>query len=440
MRLAWHRDISPAEAAYELQEAARCDPLGHRIHLVLACLWCVLCTFPTTVVEFAGIPLVLMFLARIPHMWRTWKAFGIQPAVMVFACFVAWQAISLAWSPDVKQGLHELSCNRWFWATWMLWPLVAHQRTLLRAILIGLLIGIGVQFINALAARGYLPATLHLFHRPTHRDSGWWDPVAGGSLLVAALGLWLGPSLSRAVAPYRRAIAALGACATLLAILATGTRGAWIAAAALVTLALAIEIIRPRLGATSRASRGVPKLPSVTLPPSFALPLMLMVMPLAFALTLSTLSTRIRFAQQDLTAARAGNYTTDTGARLYMWDRALDAVAAHPLKGVGAGGYKSFAQQHAPGATAAPVHAHAHSAPLHIAATLGLPGLILITAVLVLLLRGGLPDQPCGPALAILGLALAGLFDVVHINQQTAALLFTLMPFCFISRPATPER
>jgi O-antigen ligase len=448
MQLAWHRDISPEEAAFELEDAARRDARGHRMHLAVAALWCFLCTFPTSILELGGIPLIIIFTIRIPWMLRTWKAFGIQPFCMTFALFVLWQTLSLAWTPDLKQGLHELSCNRWFWVSWMLWPVVAHQRFLLRAIILGLCVGLFVQLLNILAAHGHLALPRFLtFHRPPNRDSGWWDPVAGGSMLVGCLGLSLAPALSRTLAPSRRALFAIAALATFLAILATGTRGAWIAGTALVVLAIAFGWFR-RWRASRVERAALPKIPSITPMTSFAIVLVLFAVPVAASiLTFSVMSSRINLAQQDLTAARAGNFNTDTGARLYMWERAVDAFSAHPLIGVGAGGYKHWAQSHPPATTSpnaqpntAPVHAHAHSAPFHIAATLGLPGLVLAALMLFFLLRGGLPDDPPAAALAILGLFLVSAFDPVHINQQTDALIFTILPFCFISRPRSLSR
>jgi O-antigen ligase len=443
MRLAWHRDISPQEASFELAEAARRDPRGHAMHLAAAALWCFLCTFPTSILELGGIPLIIIFTIRIPWMWRTWKAFGIQPFCMTFALFVLWQALSLTWTPDLKQGLHELSCNRWFWVAWMLWPVVAHQRLLLRAIILGLCVGLFIQLLNILAAHGHLALPRFLtFHRPPNRDSGWWDPVAGGSMLVGCLGLCLAPVLSLAAVARARILFALAAGVALVSIIATGTRGAWIAAGGLIVMAIGIASFRRwRVQRIERAA--LPKIPSITLMPSFAMVLVLVAVPLlASILTFSLMSSRVQLAERDLAAARAGNFNTDTGARLYMWSRAIDAFSSHPILGVGAGGYKHWAQEHPPAATApntppsaAPVHAHAHSAPLHIAATLGLPGLVLAPLMLFFLLRGGLPDDPPAAALAILGLLLVSTFDPVHINQQTGAFLFTILPFCFISRP-----
>jgi O-antigen ligase len=138
-----------------------------------------------------------------------------------------------------------------------------------------------------------------------------------------------------------------------------------------------------------------------------------------------------------------------------MWAFAERAVMQHPLRGVGAGGYKKWTleeiHRHDPTITDAPIHSHCHSAPLQVAATTGLIGLALAGGVVIRALRGGfselgppgertgLGSYAAGPAFAILGLMLAGLFDPVQINTQTGALLMTLMGMCLVSRPSKEE-
>jgi hypothetical protein len=47
----------------------------------------------------------------------------------------------------------------------------------------------------------------------------------------------------------------------------------------------------------------------------------------------------------------------------------------------------------------------------------------------------GLGSYAAGPAFALLGLLLAGLFDPVHLNAQTGAIMAALMALCLVSRP-----
>ena len=131
-----------------------------------------------------------------------------------------------------------------------------------------------------------------------------------------------------------------------------------------------------------------------------------------------------------------GEFHSDTGARVYMNARAFDALARHPVRGVGAGGYRSWVNAHDP-QNRDLAHDHAHSAPLHAGATLGLVGLALMGLILACVVRAGLGacrgnlgSYAAGPAFAMVGLALAGLFDTVQLNAQTAAQFGVLIALC----------
>jgi hypothetical protein len=103
-----------------------------------------------------------------------------------------------------------------------------------------------------------------------------------------------------------------------------------------------------------------------------------------------------------------------------------------------------------------PIHPHAHNAALHVAATTGIVGLMLGGGVIALALIGGVRKNPVasapgseeparrwwegwdggmGPVFGIAGLMLAGLFDPVHLNTQTGALLAAFLAMCTVSRP-----
>src|SRR5699024_7654719 len=159
------------------------------------------------------------------------------------------------------------------------------------------------------------------------------------------------------------------------AIFATGTRGAWIAAAGVVGLALVLKAWNSRSakGATPTGEEEV----SGNFPPRGSRALvggiaLVVVIGGAAALTPAVRGRFGRGWKEVESALRSGDYMSDTGKRLLMWRGAVEAVAARPLRGVGAGGYHRWAADHlrARGFERAEeaVHAHAHSAFLHIAA------------------------------------------------------------------------
>jgi O-antigen ligase len=437
MSFAWHPYLDPDLVQADLTRPIARDPLGHRIHLACALLFCFLLTWPVSIVQFAGLPLMVIFALRVPHIWRTWGSLAVQPLLIAIAVFAAWLAISLLWTPDLRQGLGELSDTRWVWILWLFWPVMMHRRLLIAALAIGFFCGMLSQLLHVVGLRAGIDWLV--WPRLPDRNSGWWDPVVGGTMLIGALGLHLPAAVMGRGRVRLLAIAA--AAVTLVAIFATGTRGAWIAAAALVALTIAIAMAW-HVG----VARGTPLVRRLS-PLLMLSAAALIVGVLAFALVGDSISRRIAEARHEIARiVDHGDYETYTGARILMARCAMEALRDKPVFGTGAGGYQSWSrqqlarrdQQH----LAPYIHSHAHNAALHIAATLGIVGLALAAAIIALTLRGGLALDPgrlgtydAGPAFAILGLVLVSATDVVHMNSQTVALLATLMALCLISRP-----
>src|ERR1051326_7195900 len=242
MRFPIHPYLRPEQVEFDLGNAARRDRRGDRFHLLFGVLCCFLLCGPTIATEVAGAPLVVLFALRIPYIWRTWGSFAVQPLFVAIVAWAGWQAISLSWSQDVKQGLHELGANRWVWVPFLLWPAMRYRMWFIGALAAGMLAGNLAQAVQEVGVRLHIPAIT--WNRFPDRNSGWWDPVVGGSILVAALGLHL-PAALMGRGRWRW-IGVGGVVVTLLGIGATGTRGAWIAAACLCELAISISILRER--------------------------------------------------------------------------------------------------------------------------------------------------------------------------------------------------
>jgi O-antigen ligase len=259
--------------------------------------------------------------------------------------------------------------------------------------------------------------------------------VVAGSLLTGALGL----HLPAAIMGRGRVqiLASIGAGVTLLGVFATGSRGPWLASGALVVIALVVGVatIRP----SSRRVRVMVVGGVIALAACGS----------AWLLVGDSIGRRVSLARQEISGAiEEKQFTSDTGARLLMWWWALEAMGEHPVIGVGAGGYRAWVESHLVEQGIDPAerstHDHAHSTPLHIGATSGVIGLAIGALLLATAMRGALEgldraflgSYDAGPAFAIVGLMLAGLFDPVHINAQTAALLITLFALCQYPRPA----
>lgn len=429
------------QAAFDYQY--RHDAIGHRLHVVFALVWCFFLAWPTTWVELAALPLYAFGLIRVLNVWRTWPSVLLSPPLILLYAWAAWNLLSLAWSADPRQGLEELGRLRFAAVVWMLWPVIDRRTWFIWTVAAGFLAGNLVQAAHLAGAWLDIPALQ--WGRLPDRYSAWWDPVVGGTLLVGALGLHLPAALMGR--GRERLVAAAGAAATALAVLATGTRGAWIAAAALIALASAVALIR-----ALRAGRTPSRRASL-----FALGALALVLLAGGLLVGPSVARRATEAWTEVTAALRGDYSSYTGARVLMNRLAIKAWAQHPVRGVGAGGYRDWVDREIDSwptdGPRPPSHAHAHSTPLHVAATTGTVGLLIAAAFLAVTLAGALArDQlspqwepralgsyAAGPAFALIGLALAGLFDVIHVNAQTAALLFTLVALSILPRPRPPQ-
>ncbi|MEL6797756.1 MAG: O-antigen ligase family protein, partial [Planctomycetota bacterium] len=251
------------------------------------------------------------------------------------------------------------------------------------------------------------------------RVSGWSEPAVAGSLLCAVLGL----HLPRAVWSSSWASRVLAALA-LIGIIATGTRGAWIVAAAMLTGALGILVILVILGVRSREQR--------TRAVVVALAGLIIVGGAAITLQ-DKIRSRVDEAKREIDAALTeGNKHTSTGGRIVMLEWATQAIKAEPVLGVGTGGYRAWVNERQAEQGINPnsqrVLDHAHNTYLHIGATQGAIGLALFLTVAGLALQNTGPQSPsdAGVLAAILGLLLIGVFDTVAVNAQTSALGVTL--------------
>lgn len=415
-------DQPTVQHAFERQHAR--DELGHCLHRWSAALSLYLISAPTSIVELAGLPVVTVAVCRLWSTWRLWIAVFRQPHVLALIAWAAWGALSITWSSDKRVDIDEIGQIRWVWLIPVIWPVIDRRPMLIVALVAGFLGGNVFQAINALGP------TLGLLDpicpRAPGRHSGWWDPVVGGSVLVGALGLHLPAILS----PRRRTqiIAVLMATITLVAIVATGSRGAWIAALATVILAGVLAAWSQR-GSVRRVPRRVVIVALVILIASGA------------ALGRSV-SHRLQAAYDDLARAiESRDFNSDTGSRLLLNWWAIEAFAEHPVRGVGLGGFREWVTRHLEAQDIDPnsriIHAHAHNAYLHAAATTGLVGLALGGMFVVLCLRNAWrwaahapTSYAAGPFLGMVGLLLVGLFDSIHVNAQTAALWMALAALC----------
>ena len=392
----------------------RLDSIGDRIYLILACLGLMVFFGPVTVSELAFAPLVVFFIVRVVNTFPVWiHGFG-QPIVLAVIVLMGWMMLSLLWSGDRPHGWSEIGELRWFLLVGFFFPIIEHRVVLIRALCIGLAIGQLGQVADAFNGFG-IGWLESLVENHPGRIGGWWHPVVGGTMLVGGLGLHLPAALfgtGRA-----RIFGILGSGMISLGILATGSRGAWIASVLLVLFCVGFGLIARWI----RWKRVflIAAIGSVVLG--------------AGAFTIREgLQSRINETRVELNEIMDGQYDSYTGKRIRMGKVAIEGIKEHPIIGVGAGNFQHWGNDHDPDQG---IFAHAHNGLLHIWSTLGLVGVLVWSVVLGIMLRSAwrfrevdraqISDHiySVGPFFAICGLMLATITDVVHINTQSAAML-----------------
>lgn len=394
------------------------DGIGDRVHLWLACLGLFLLSGPMTVTELAFAPLGVFFFVRVFNTAPVWIHAAAQPAVLCAAALAGWLGVTLLWTPDVAQGLDEIGRLRWFLLTPLIYPAIEHRQRLVLALALGLMAATVAQLLSGFPGL-HPPFPL----RHPGRVSGWWQPVVAGSIQCGAVGLFLPGAL--AGAGRARVVGVTGLALSLVGLLATGTRGAWLAAVLFLLVAVPCVL--------RRADRPVRRRALV-----FAAGAAVALVGAGIVFRAGVLL-RVEQARTELAAAIGGDLDSPTGARIAVMIESLEAGGSHLLGGLGAGAISTMM-----GDGFGPDHAgagmdHAHSTPAHLLASGGLPALALGGLLFFVMLRNGVRAAPTihgspdparalerGLPYALAALGCAGLFDAVLINTQTCALIGAL--------------
>jgi O-antigen ligase len=440
---------------------------------------------PTSVLEVSILPVTVCTLIRLPWIWRTLGGLWRQPLFWVLFVWWGWQTASLAWSADTGQGLDEAGNARWLLALVVLWPVIDGRRWLIAALVLG--------FACVYLAQIWQVTATHLgwwhWDRLPGRNSAWWDPAIGGSMLIAALGLHLPAAMCGR--GRLRWVALAGCLATILALLATGTRGAWLASIGLIAISLAVMAwrVRPR----RRLLR-----PMVGLVVGGVL-----TAAIAWPILGRDIVQRAETGWREVTGAiQNQRYETNTGMRILMARVAGESFTAHPIHGIGIGSFQIALRDRFEALVGRPMpealmHDHTHNTLLHAAAVTGVVGAALTMTVAALGIWGGfagpgrrgssvasddatgndpvfpsqcpVPSAQCpndpvarapgfrdssllktqdsrlktsplcsydaGPAFALLGLICVSAFDTINVSTHTSALLHVLLALCLLARP-----
>ena len=406
--IAWPPPGSAAGVAATLRYARLRDPIGHRVHGVLAAAHVLTLPLSTAGSSLTFALLVGYAVLRLPNTWRCYTALLRVPIVWALALWTAWMALSLTWSADPRQGFEELWTMRMILLLPALWPVLELAPWLIGAALVGVACQQVAQLLQYTELLSLRPQD------PPGRFGGWIHPIQTGAWCVGAMcwhvaAILTGRGRLRWLSLAGLALAALG-------LLATQSRGPWLAAAiALPAALLIIPLRRPRTwrAAVILAVAGIVAAAAVW--PIFSGPV----------------TARVQQAVDDYQAARdEGIYHTNIGLRIGQWRWTWAIFTEAPINGTGAGGFR-HAQNDQPLFRQAidrwPKKAddmardHPHNTTLYILATTGLIGGLIVLAAIALALRAAGRDRPDHPyadgtIFLLIAWLIGGQFDCYNLN------------------------
>jgi O-antigen ligase len=410
-----------------LRYARQRDPIGHRLHLLLALAHVFTLPLSTAGSSVTFALLLVYAILRLPSTWRCYTALLRVPIVWVLVLWTGWMALSLAWSPDPRQGVEELWTMRMALLPPALWPVLDRAPWIIGAALLGVL---GQQVAQLLQYTHLLNLRPQ---EPPGRLGGWIHPIQTGAWCAAAMCWYVSAILTGH--GRGRWILAAGLVLAAIGLLATESRGPWLAAVlALPAALLVIALRRPR---------------------SWRAAVVLLVAGLLGAAVVwpiagDAVSARVQQAVEDYQAARDdGIYSTNIGLRVGQWRWTWDIFTGAPVVGVGAGGFRT-AQAQQPLFREAlrdrsdkadkMTRDHPHSTTLYVLATTGAIGGAIVLAAMVLALLAAWRDRPdhpwSGGTFFLLIVWLIGAqFDCYNLNGHLLGLFMLAVTLTLPCRP-----
>ena len=164
---------------------AKGDLIGEPAHLIAA-ITAIVCEAISTASASAGINILLVAtLLRAPALLPSWKQMLDQTWIRLLLLWLLWMAISITWSPDVAKGIDRFGTLKYFIWIPLLWPLYKQWRWLFAAFLLSAFV---LQCIQVSGAFGAMhqgeTLTKGLRHATT---AGIWDATALSCWLFLAV-------------------------------------------------------------------------------------------------------------------------------------------------------------------------------------------------------------------------------------------------------------
>jgi O-antigen ligase len=300
---------------------AKGDLIGEPAHLIAA-ITAIVCEAISTASASAGINILLVAtLLRAPALLPSWKQMLDQTWIRLLLLWLLWMAISITWSPDVAKGIDRFGTLKYFIWIPLLWPLYKQWCWLFAAFLLSAFILQCTQVSGAFGAMHQGVTLIKGFRHAT--TAGIWD--------ATALSCWL----FLAVAVNWRAMLLCIPMAVLSAVgfVWAGQRAAlWgILVEIIIANIVLVFAVRGWLRRTLlRVMLGMIVIGGV------------------YFFIGQELTNKLKQVYnettKDLTAVESGSKSNDGASltyeeRIAMWKMSIIAWRAHPIMGVGYGGY-----------------------------------------------------------------------------------------------------
>ena len=300
---------------------AKGDLIGEPAHL-FAAITAIVCEAISTASASVGINILLVAtLLRAPALLSSWKKMLDQIWIRLLLLWLLWMALSITWSPDVANGIDRLGTLKYFIWIPLLWPLYKQCRWLFAAFLLSAFVLQGIQVSGVFGA----------MHQGESLIKGLRHPTTAGIWNATALSCWL----FLAVAVNWRAMLLCIPLAVLSAVgfVWAGQRAAlW---GILVEIIIANTILLFAVQGWLRRT-------------ALRVVLALVVIGGVYFFIGQELTNKLKQVYnettKDLTTVESSSKSNDGASltyeeRIAMWKMSIIAWRAHPIMGVGYGGY-----------------------------------------------------------------------------------------------------
>ena len=164
---------------------AKGDLLGVPAH-VAAAIVAIICEAISTASASVGINILLVAtMLRAPALLSSWKQMLDQTWIRLLLLWLLWMAISITWSPDVAKGIDRLGTLKYFIWIPLLWPLYKQWRWLFAAFLLSAFVLQCIQLSGAFGAMHQGETLIKGLRHPT--TTGIWDATALSCWLFLAV-------------------------------------------------------------------------------------------------------------------------------------------------------------------------------------------------------------------------------------------------------------